>query len=291
MNVLLVINNNKDVDFSFSKQVIEYLTSKNVNVFSDDENVANVFGVTKFEESELQSIDFSLILGGDGTVLKYASKYGKCNFPFIGINLGRVGALSLLDVDNYKVYLDRVLNKDYHIEYRLGLDCEVLFAKGNKKIKFTCYNDIVLHRALSLKLLPILLRVNNGEDLINADGIVVSTPGGSSAYNASSGGPLLIGDCKSVVITPICPQSKIFIPLVVSDESSISLKICEKSDIDNEEVIVSGDGCYKYFISKNDEIDITKSKYCLKMIGFDDKNSLYKSVYKAVTSIKKRGEN
>ena len=232
MNVLFVINNNKDTDYSISNEVIKFLKEKQLIVFSEDQELVNKFDIGLINENNVNSIDFALVLGGDGTVLKYACKYAKYGFPYVGVNLGRVGALTILELDNYKEYIEKIINGDYCVKSHLGLDGVIKFKDGSEPVEFTSYNDIVLHRGLSLKLLPLLIGVNESEkDLFYADGVIISTPVGSSAYNASAGGPLLSYGSKSYVITPMCPQSKSFVPLVISDDDSVYLSMLSKSNV------------------------------------------------------------
>ena len=286
MKVLFVVNDNKDKDYKISSGIIDYLKGKNINVYSDNKNL----NVEIIEKNILNTIDFAIVLGGDGTVLQYASKYAKYGFPYVGINLGRVGALTIVELEEYKFYLDKIINKEYEVFEQLGLDGVIEYTSGNS-VSFTSYNDIIFHRGLSLKLLPVLISVNESDkDLFYADGVIVATPVGSSAYNASAGGPLLSYGSKSYVITPICPQSKSFTPLVVSEDDKVNLSMTNKVNVMDNEVIVSVDGCFKYFVSPFDEIKINKSKSTLKMIRFNKNKSLYTSVYKAVTSIEKKGE-
>lgn len=291
MNVFFVVNNSKDIDFTLSKEIVEYLRNKKVNIYSDDKELIDKFELLDLNKFELANINFSIIVGGDGTVLKYASKYGECNFPFIGINLGRVGALTMLEPNDYKRYIDKILANDYKVVERLGLSCSVHFKDKKDTVNFIGYNDIILHRSSSLKLLPIEISINGGnKDIFYADGLVVATPNGSSAYNASAGGPLLSHSSHCYVITPICPQSKSFTPLVISDSDVIELSLSKKSDIGDNEVTISSDGCYKYFVSTLDKISIRKSRSVLKMINFSEDNSIYMPVYKAVVSIERKGE-
>jgi NAD+ kinase len=290
MKVLFFVNNNKDKDYLISKEVVEYLNYKNITVYTNDEELVKCSDCSFASEDSLKNIDFALVLGGDGTVLKFACNYAKYGFPYVGINMGRVGALTILELNDYKSYVDKIVDGDYLVCEQLGLDGKIRFT-NNEEVEFTSYNDIVLHRGLSLKLLPISISVNESEkDVFYADGLIISTPVGSSAYNASSGGPLLSYGSKSYVMTPICPQSKSFVPLVVSDDDNVWLSVDDKSNVGNKEVIVSVDGYYKYFISPHDEIMVKKSDSTLKMIQFRKDNSLYTAVYKAVSSIYKKGE-
>lgn len=291
MNVLLVANDNKDVNLLISKEIIGYLKEKNVTIYCDEQLMVDNFDLVKLTDNYVEKIDFALIVGGDGTVLKYASRYGKCSFPFVGVNLGRVGALTIIGTDKYKEYIDRILNKDYFVVERLGLECSISFHEKEDGISFVGYNDIILHRSLSLKLLPIVIGINDSsKDLFYADGIVIATPSGSSAYNVSAGGPLLSHSSKSYVVTPICPQSKSFTSLVVGEEDEVCLNLSNKSDIRDNEVTISADGCYAHFVSPLDEIRIKKAESGLKMIQFNEVVSAYETVHKAVVSIEKKGE-
>ena len=291
MNVLLVANDKKDVDLSFTKEVEKYLKEKNVNIYYDYKLMLDTEGLNKIKEKDLKSMDFALIIGGDGTVLKYAFKYGEYDFPFVAINFGRVGALADIEADEYKKYIDKILNKDYYIEERMGLECSIYSDGYCGSVEFVGYNDIILHRSLSMKLLPIIIGVNDSQkDLFYADGIVVATPSGSSAYNVSAGGPLLSLSSNVYVITPICPQSKSFTSLVVGENDTISLAIADNANVDINEVAISIDGQGPYFIEKNEKIRISKAKTSLKMIKFNESVSAYKTVHKAVVSIEKKGE-
>jgi NAD+ kinase len=187
--------------------------------------------------------------------------------------------------------LDKVLDSDYYVEERMGLDCSISFKNADSTMKFTGYNDIILHRGLSMKLLPIISKINDSkEELIFADGMVVATPNGSSAYNVSAGGPLLSTSSRAYVVTPICPQSRIFTSLVISQDDIVHLSVSSKSSIKDNEMTISCDGFYNSFISSGDEIVIKKSDKGLKMIRFNEKESMYQSAHKALNSIKKKGE-
>lgn len=290
MNILLVTNKNKDIDYNFTSEVIEYLKIKNIHIFTEEKQLVNKFELEHIDEQKLTDINFAIVLGGDGTVLKYASKYAKYDFPFVLINLGRVGALAMIEKNTYKEYIDKILNNDYFIEERMGLECIVNF-KDKDKLEFIGYNDIVLHRSLSMKLLPIEIGINDSEkETIYADGMVIATPNGSSAYNVSAGGPLLSMNSNVYVVTPICPQSRIFSPLVVSESDIVYLKVLSKNSLNENEITISGDGFYNSFISIGDKIVIKKAKNRLKMIRFKEKQSMYKSAHKAIASLSKEGE-
>ena len=170
MNVLYVVNSSKDKELLHSKEIIKYLKSKDLNVYYLDETIEPSLVVTDFS-----IIDLVIILGGDGTILKYARNYGKYNIPILGINLGRVGALAIAKISNYKELIDKYLLGDYFITNNLTLQGKM--KHNDTDVEFIIYNDVMIHRGLSYKLLPIHIGINNTRfDKIYADGIVISTP-------------------------------------------------------------------------------------------------------------------
>ena len=287
--ILFVANVNKDKNLLLSKEVVQTLSKKSCELYVDVEELV-ISNVQLASNETLKQIDLMVVLGGDGTILTYARKYEKYALPIMGINLGRVGALAVAELNNYEFYFDLYLKGDFVNVNHLALDGEIIYANGKRK-KFTAYNDIFSHRGMSPKLLKTNIAVNNSDfSEVYADGIIVSTPVGSSAYNLSAGGPLLSTSSNCYVITPICPQSKTFTSLVVSKDDEIHLTVGENVNVSKNQNVVIVDGYVKYAINANDIVHIKQSKKTLKMVQFTPQKSLYESVYKTVVSINKKGE-
>lgn len=283
-NILYIFNETKDKFFNYSYQIIGYLQAKNVNIYTDNKNLITLGIVKLISEETLSKIDFVIILGGDGTILEFARKYGHYEIPILGINLGRVGALAIAKLNDYKNLIDRYFDDDYFITKNLTLSGKIKYNQTGEEIQFPVYNDVMVHRGPSIKLLPIVVGINNTRfDTVYADGIVIATPSGSSAYNFSAGGPLLSHDSNCYVITPICPQTRSFSSLVVSKNEVVHLSVKSNS----EEVYLCIDGCEKYPIHNNDEVTLCKSDYSLNLINFDQQNSIYETVYKVMAASKK----
>ena len=289
-NILFVANVKKDKDTIYSKGIIDSLFKKGLKVFVDTEELL-LEELTELATLEnLKEVDMMIVLGGDGTILTYARKYEKYNFPIMGINLGRIGALAVAELDDYEEYIDKLIAGEYFEIEHIALDGKIMYSDG-KSIKYTAYNDVVIHRGISPKILKINIAVNNSDfSEVYTDGIIVATPTGSSAYNLSAGGPLLSTNSKCYVITPICPQSKTFSSLVVSKEDEILLTVGDNPNVEKNQNIVIVDGYVEYPINSNDIVMIKKSKKNLKMVQFSQQKSLYDSVYKAVVSINRKGE-
>ena len=288
--ILFVANLKKDQNFQHSKEILFSLVQKGVNVFVDKEELLFSDDIHLVTDSNLKEINLMIVLGGDGTILTFARKYKKYNLPIMGINLGRIGALAVAELDDYSIYIDKYLNGDYVVINHLALEGKII-QPNNKFKRFVAFNDVVVHRGLSPKILGVNIAVNNTEfSEVYTDGIIVSTPNGSSAYNLSAGGPLLSTSSGCYVITPICPQSKTFSSLVVSKDDVVHLTICENVNVGRNQNVVIVDGDVEYPVNANDIVLIKKSTKNLKLIQFSQQKSLYESVYKAVVSINRKGE-
>ena len=288
--ILFVANLRKDKNFSHSKEVLLSLVQKGVEIFVDAEELLFSDEIQLVSPETLKEINLMIVLGGDGTILTYARKYKKYNLPIMGINLGRIGALAVAELDDYLVYIDKYLNDDYVVINHLALEGKII-SSNNKVKKFVAFNDVVVHRGLSPKILGVNIAVNNTDfSEVYTDGLIVSTPNGSSAYNLSAGGPLLSTSSACYVITPICPQSKTFSSLVVSKDDVVHLTIVKNENVGRNQNVVIVDGDVEYPVNANDIVLIKKSTKNLKLIQFSQQKSLYESVYKAVVSINRKGE-
>lgn len=288
--ILFVANMKKDKELTHSKEIINSLVEKGVTVFVDAQELVFPNCSYLISPEEINQVDLMIVLGGDGTILTYARKYKKYNIPIMGINLGRIGALAVAELDDYSTYIDKLINDDYVITNHLALECKII--RSNKKVeKFVAFNDVVVHRGTSPKILGVNIAINNTDfSEVYTDGIIVSTPNGSSAYNLSAGGPLLSTSSDCYVITPICPQSKTFSSLVVSKNDVVHLTVCKNENVGINQNVVIVDGDVEYPVNANDIVLIKKSTKNLKMIQFSQQKSLYESVYKAVVSINRKGE-
>lgn len=283
MNALFIVNSTKDPNFKIGKDIIAEMVDYGFNVYVEDQNYL-IKGCHLLDESSLSTIDVSVILGGDGTIINYARRYAKHAIPFLGINLGRVGALAYAELSDYKEYLQRVKDNSYRIENRSVLDVSINYSNGESK-DIIAYNDLALRRGSSRKILCVGAKINDSpENKFYCDGVIISTPTGSSAYNLSCGGPLLLPSTKCFVLTPISPQFKAFSPVVYDDDNTITLKISDSL----EEALVEIDGCESYSISQLDNVVVKKGTHSLRMLCFDKPGALFGSLYKVAMSINKK---
>ncbi len=194
--------------------------------------------------------DFVFVIGGDGTILKTARFYAKFGTPIFGVNLGRLGFLSQTPEDMLDKSVNLIMSDNYIIEERVMLQSGV----------FTALNDIVVKGSAAGRTSRFSLKINN-EFVCDylADGIIISTPTGSTAYGLSAGGPVLVPNLNAIVIVPICPHTLTARPLVVPDSEKITICGREK----DSKYVISADG--QEFSDADANIEIVKSEYPAKL--------------------------
>lgn len=196
-NFFIISNRMKDPDFEFGGKVRDYLVSRGASC-------TEAFGDPDGKQVAPEKTDLIIVLGGDGTMLKAADDNAGGRVPLLGINLGQLGYMAEIEKEGWKEALDSVLSGDYEIEERMML--EGRSARTGETME--ALNDIVITRAGKLQVVGIDVYVN-GQFLnrYEADGIIVSTPTGSTAYNLSAGGPIVEPQARLILMTPICAHT------------------------------------------------------------------------------------
>jgi NAD+ kinase len=215
-----------------------------------------------------ETVDLVVVLGGDGTLLGAARKVGHYGLPILGINLGGLGFLTEIPVDMLYQDMEKVINGEISIEPRLMLQASVL-RNGEEKCRFTVLNDVVINKGALARIIDLKVSVDNHFlTTFRADGLIVSTPTGSTGYNLSAGGPILYPDLEALILTPICPFTLTHRPIIVPDTSVIDVQMGENS----EEVILTFDGQVGFDRVDNDRVIISKSEKKLKLIKSPDQD-------------------
>ncbi len=234
MNKRYAILYNQEMDNSkeVMAELANILSSSNVNY--------DVLDINNFASG----FDFVFVIGGDGTILKAARFYSEYETPIFGVNLGRLGFLSQASRDSLEFAVKQILSGCYKVEKRMMLNAK----------NYCALNDFVIKGGLTGRTSRFSLEINEKfvcEYL--ADGIIISTPTGSTAYGMAAGGPVLAPNTDVIVIVPICPHTFSARPIVVSADDVIKIKPCK-----NNEYIVSADG--QIVFNLQDELIISKSK-------------------------------
>ncbi len=204
--------------------------------------------------------DCMIVLGGDGTVLQAARLTKMLRVPIIGVNLGTLGYMTEVEVPNLEESLERLIAGDYVQESRMMLGGRATFADGRREEGWAL-NDIVISRSGPLQIIKFNIYVN-GQFLndYSADGVIVTTPTGSTGYNLSAGGPLVEPGARLIVLTPICPHSLNQRSIVLSPEDVIEIQIPARGESGNQNVEASFDGNHVIPLGTGDRLRIVRSE-------------------------------
>lgn len=215
------------------------------------------------------SIDILISIGGDGTILRAATYVRDSGIPILGVNAGRLGFLAKVQKENIEIFLQIVLEKKYTISERVLLSMESIPPNKDIEINFAM-NEITVSRKDTTSMITIETSLN-GEYLNSywADGLIISTPTGSTGYSLSCGGPILTPDVKGLVITPIAPHNLTARPLVIPDDTEIKLKVSGRE----EQYLVSLDSRINS-INNNSELTIRKTPFKINMVEIPEETFL-----------------
>jgi len=222
-------------------------------------------GHTCVPAGEGDAADMLIVIGGDGTVLR-AVRENKNRLPIWAVNAGHVGYLTDCGAEEALDRLPVILRGESHVEERLMLSG--IYTGGSRKERFFALNECCIHRTENLHGVHISFAVDGKHILsFRGDGILVSSPTGSTAYNLSAGGPILLPEANELVITPICPQYTVCMPLVVTGESRVSIQTDENRMIVGEtyaKLVI--DGVTSIDLSPGDRVDITKAPWRMRFV-------------------------
>jgi len=208
------------------------------------------------------SVDLMLVLGGDGTMIATARMLGDTDVPVLGVNYGGLGYLAEFRIEELYMALETILAGNYGVEKRLMLAVE-LWREAEPVTHNRVLNDVVINKSALARIIEIEAHLN--QQFVNsfrADGLIVSTPTGSTAYNLSAGGPVIYPSMNAIVITPICPFTLSNRPIVVPDESLIELRLITQ----NEDVALTLDGQVGFPLKPEDRVVIRKSKTTFNLV-------------------------
>ena len=237
----------------------------------DAKNEFSEFSSIKYynhDDDLFAASDAAITVGGDGTIIHNARHAAENGVPIVGVNAGRLGFAAELEPTEIDLLL-KILDRDYKINKRMVLDVSVESPGGTKS--FSCINDAVISRGQLSRIIDMSLCVN-GERTTHyrADGLIFSTPTGSTAYSLSAGGPVVEPCMNCVVLTPICPHSLTARTLIFNEDSVLS--VVSESYAEHEKSYLTIDGQIVIPLSVQDKVIIKKSKYVLDMISFKNRN-------------------
>lgn len=266
----LIVNDEKDCNLEITQKLIDNLRKNDIEVFASKKIAVRFNQPEKINilSSPYNQINMVFSLGGDGTLLRAARLVASHGIPICGVNLGGLGFLTQIGIQEVNDYLRCILENAYQIEERMMLSGYIL--RDEKKIgKFHCLNDIVLAKKLFARMIHLETYINE-EYVIHyaADGLIVSTATGSTAYSLSAGGPIVHPSIKSIIITPICPHTLSARALVIHHNDIFKVIVRSKG----KDVMLTVDGQQGFDIKEGDIIVIQESKYKTKLVTFQEKS-------------------
>ena len=261
--------------------ILHFMEEHGIHVLLSQElrQELNLREYPRFDEEKMneEPVDFALSVGGDGTFLTSAAAIGDKNIPILGINCGHLGFLAEVQEQDVDDILQRLIAGEYTIEQRRLLNVSVFDKAGNKRdgliMAPNALNEIAILKEGLSSMLQIELKVN-GEYLhtYNSDGLVIATPTGSTAYNLSIGGPLMVPQCRGIILTPIAPHSLTVKPIVIPDDWQLDLRVNSRYDA----FMVSVDG-RSQSLSTDMSLHIERAPYTVKVVR-TEKHSFLKSL-------------
>lgn len=233
--------------------IIRYLKKAGKDIYLE-ECVAKYMGLKKYKEfiPGETKVDLVLVMGGDGTILRTVNQMKDLNVKFFGINMGHLGFLSEIAPIHIGKTLERIFAGDYTIDKRMMIQADLV--RGGKKIgKFHALNEIAVTQGATSRLIVLKTKVGKRK-LANykSDGLIVSTPTGSTAYSLSAGGPIIHPAIRAFIVTPICPHSFTHKPIVIPDTKSIEILVASNYEM----MILAVDGQQIINLKCNDVIQI-----------------------------------
>lgn len=264
----IIANSEKDKDLKTTRQIYDYLSAHGKSCTVRE--YQKLEGRLKSRDGKSvgytnadwipEGTECILVLGGDGTLIQAARDTVECGIPLLGINLGNLGYLAEIEKSGVLEAMDSLMADAYTLEPRMMLEGSV-YRKEERNVHDLALNDIVVNRAGALRVIDYEIYVN-GEFLnrYSADGIIVSTPTGSTGYSLSAGGPIVSPMASMIVVTPICPHTLTARSIVLSGRDQVTIRLGSGRRAEWEEAFATFDGEVSVPIATGDYVEIRKSE-------------------------------
>lgn len=249
MIIALFPNEQKAHSFEIAKKIRVFLEERGVTVVAEV-GKAKEIGAKSLTSIDTDSIDFMIAMGGDGTLLRLNHRFQHIRAPILGVNLGHLGFMADVPVDDLFPSLEDLLLGKYTVAKRIALEA----SSGDRKLYSV--NDLVIHRAQNYSLVEIAIRVDGAQfNTFVADGVIIATPNGSTAYSLAAGGPILSPSLDALVITPICPHTISNRPIVITADHTLEIEYLSPY----EPVDVRADGLSGISLAPNEKLLVKRS--------------------------------
>ncbi len=263
MRIGIIGKTHKKEAFDVAKGLSTWLQEKGVEVYIEKELGAEIGHTNSVARTELpELVDIILVFGGDGTFLSVARLVCRYNIPILGVNLGGLGFLTEIALDELYPMMEYILGGKYEVEKREML-CAVIHRKAERLGDYVVLNDVVVNKGAVARIIDLAIYINGSHvTTFKADGIILSTPTGSTAYSLSAGGPIVYPTLPLTIITPICPHTLTDRPLVVSNETTVRVKVLT----DTPDILLTLDGQVGINLRMEDMIEVRKANTSVNLI-------------------------
>lgn len=259
--IAIIPNSTKDIGLQRTQELVRHLNGR-AEVYMAEAYADTGFHAVFMRDGLYDAVDAVIVLGGDGTILQAAEPCARRSIPVLGINMGRVGFMAEVEVAEMEKACDRLLAGDYAVQKRMLMKVSII-KNGKKAVSYHALNDVVVSK-LNAKMIAV--SVYAGEERISAylaDGVILSTPTGSTGYSLSAGGPVADPTMELFIASPICAHMLGARPAVMPADKPIALRLSPDSQADATVMI---DGEIREHIKESDEVLVTKSAYTLDLI-------------------------
>ncbi|MFH2013081.1 MAG: NAD(+)/NADH kinase [Pseudomonadota bacterium] len=278
----IIAKPNKTEAIEVAKNLVGWLSERSIEIFLDSALASLIKHPNSYDLAKIPSlVDMIIVLGGDGTLLSVARAIGNRNVPILGVNLGGLGFLTAITLDELYPVLESVIRGDYKLSNRTALKVS-LHRKGKKVDECRVLNDAVINKGALARIIDLEISID-GKYLttFKADGLIICTPTGSTAYSLSAGGPIVYPPLHSVIITPICPHTLTNRPLILPDNVTIEVIL----NSSNEDVFLTLDGQVGFAFDTDSMLEIKKAKSRIHLI-----EPLHKNYFEVLRAKLKWGE-
>lgn len=261
-NIGIITKKSRTEPVEILRALLPMFAERGVSIFPD-RHAASCLGIDGYDKDEIPDLsDLIIVLGGDGTMLGAARRAGRKGVPILGVNLGSLGFITEVNKAEITDMIDRIIRGDYRVEERIMLNVSVI-RNGADVSENIVLNDAVVNKGALARIIDIETYVDGFYvTTYKSDGLIVSTPTGSTAYSLSAGGPILYPTLGCITLTPICPHTLTNRPIVLPDSVKVSLKL----NADDEDVFLTLDGQTGFPLKKDDTINISKSPMVTRLI-------------------------
>lgn len=242
---------------NFAQEVMNWLQERGCETLLEEDLAKDLGEKRNYVDNDIpEQADFIVVLGGDGTLISVARHVGDRGKPILGVNLGSLGFLTEITREETFPSLEKVMKGDYQLSERMMVDA-IVRRKGEEVQRFSVLNDVVINKGALARIIDIEAWVDDAYlTTFKADGLIISTPTGSTGYNLAAGGPIVSPDLNCLVVSPICPHMLTNRPLIVSDRSVVRVEV----KFQDEHVVLTADGQVGTPLEGGDVVELRKSE-------------------------------